>query len=818
MKASELIKDLTVEEKIALVSGTDFMYTNPIPRLGIKSIRMSDGPHGLRVQNKGGDNGVAGSEVATSFPTAATVASSWNPLNAYKIGEAIGEEALYYGIDIVLGPGVCIKRNPLCGRNFEYFSEDPFLSGKMGAEEVKGIQSKNVGVSVKHFALNNAENYRFIGDSVADMRSIREIYLKSFEMIVKDAKPSTIVCAYNKINGEYCSENKWLLTDVLRNEWGFDGVVISDWGATHDRVKGIKSCLDLEMPGDTDICRKWIMDALNDDSLKENDLDKAVGNVLKLINKYKDNKQIKENDWDKHHQLALDVALDSAVLLKNDGMLPLKEDKGYLVIGDLFEKMRYQGAGSSMINPKTLITPKMAFDNNNVSYHYARGYKENTYETDEVLLKEALEQVKKHDDILLFVGLTDYAESEGGDRENMSLPKNQLSLIEAILKEKKKVMVILYGGSPIELSFEKDVNAILDMYLPGEAGGEATYDILFGEKSPSGKLAETWPLDYKDVPFADKYSKTEIEVYKESVFVGYRYYLSKNKEVRYPFGYGLSYTSFEYSNMSIKENDEFYEISCDIENVGGYEGSEVVQLYVKAPQNGVFKPLKELKGFVKVPLKVGEKKKALIKVNKNDLMYWNIKENCWVLDNGEYEFQICSDCTNIKLKEIIKITNEKEYPNPYSEKVNEAYSKENILDISDDVFEEMSGLKIPQPSKHKPINLDSRFTYLQETFMGKILYNAVIGVSSKEMRKAQKLPEGSEKDNKIKGAQFLRKVLDSSSLNSMSMCGAKAFPYNFAQGFMHLANGRLFKGIKCFLSKIKAPELPKNMKENINGK
>lgn len=360
MDIQRLLRELTVEEKAALVAGVDFMYTNPVPRLSIPSVRMSDGPHGLRVQSEGGDNGVAGSEPATCFPTAVATASSWNPENTYKMGVAIGEECAHYGVNVLLGPGTNIKRNPLAGRNFEYFSEDPLLAGKMAAAEVKGVQENGTGVSVKHFALNNSENYRFMGDSVCDMRTIRELYLKPFEIIVKESKPQTLMCAYNKINGTYCCQNKWLLTDVLRKEWGFDGLVMTDWGATHDRLEMIRAGLDLEMPGDTNICRKWIIDGVADGTLKTEDLDKAVENVLRLVEKHENNKK-READFAAHNALAAEIAADCAVLLKNDGVLPLAKDGSYLVAGELFEKPRYQGSGSSMINPTFLSTPKTAF-------------------------------------------------------------------------------------------------------------------------------------------------------------------------------------------------------------------------------------------------------------------------------------------------------------------------------------------------------------------------------------------------------------------------------------------------------------------------
>lgn len=811
MNISDLLKKLTVEEKAALVTGCDFMYTNPVPRLNIPSVRMSDGPHGLRVQSEGGDNGVAGSEPATAFPTAVTTASSWNPDNTYRMGEAIAEEMLHYGIDVLLGPGACIKRNPLCGRNFEYFSEEPLLAGKMAAAEVNGVQSKGCGVSVKHFALNNAENFRFMGDSVCDMRAIREIYLKVFEIIVKESKPHTMMCAYNKINGEYCCENKWLLTDVLRNEWGFDGVVMSDWGATHDRVKGVSAGLDLEMPGDTDICRKWIIESVNDGTLKIEDLDKAVENVLRLVQRYEKNPKGVDVDWEAHNALAAEIAEDCVVLLKNDGVLPLDKSERILVVGDLFDKMRYQGAGSSMINPTFLSTPKIAFDEHKVAYEFCRGYAENKLEADDKLIAEAVAKAKGYDKVLVFAGLTDYVESEGGDRENMKLPENQLAVIDALIKAGKKVVVVLYGGSPMELPFADSVSAILNMYLPGQNGGTATYNLLFGVKSPCGKLAETWVKSYADVPFGKDFSKTVNEIYKESIFVGYRYYLTANKEVRYPFGYGLSYTTFDYRDMQVEETDSEYKVSCEIVNNGKYDGAEIVQLYVKAPQ-GVFKPLKGLKGFTKAYLKAGESKKVAITVKKDDLRYWNVKENRWATEGGEYELQLCSDCQTVRLSQTVTLDGDNAVM-PYSEEINAVYGAAAFDTMSESLFEKMSGLKIPAIPPKKPIRLESRFTDMRATFMGKILYNAVLSVAKKDMKKAKKLPEGAERDNKIKGAMFLKRILESNSIITMSMSAGTNCPYNFAQGFVNMANGHLFKGIKCFCTKIKVPKLPREKEE-----
>ena len=803
----KLLQELTTEEKAALAAGTDFMFTNPVPRLNIPQIRMSDGPHGLRVQQQGGDNGVAGSEPATAFPTAALTACGWNEDNLYKMGEAIGEEARHYGIDVVLGPGVNIKRNPLAGRNFEYFSEDPLLAGKMGAAEINGIQSRGVGVSLKHFALNNAENYRFMGESVCDERAMREIYLKAFEIAVKTAKPETVMCAYNKINGSYCCQNKWLLSGVLRKEWGFGGLVMTDWGATHDRIKMLQAGLDLEMPGDTDICRKWIIDGIKSGELAEETLDKAVENVLKLAYKHEEQK-IEQTDFAAHDFLAEEIAEDCAVLMKNDGTLPLSAEKTYFVVGELFEKMRYQGSGSSMINPWRLTAPKTAFDNAGVKYEYCKGYKENQIAADKALIDEALKCAEKYDTALVFIGLTDYVESEGCDRENMRLPENQLALIDALIKTGKKIVVLLYGGAPVELPFADKAAAILNMYLPGQRGGEATRKLLFGKKNPCGKLAETWVKSYSDAPYGDKFSKTKIEVYKESVFVGYRYYQKAKKAVAFPFGSGLSYTTFGYSYMKIEENDDGITVSATITNTGSRFGAEIVELYVKAPKTDVFKPEKELRAFTKVYLAAGESKEITIIVNKADLAYYNVKEKRYVLESGVYEFQLCSDCETVRLSETIKIEGEN-ISSPYDNDIFGIY--ENSPDIvSDEAFEKMSGLKIPALPPVKPITLESRFTDMKETFMGRILYSAVLSVAKKDMKKALKLPEGAERDNKIKGAMFLKRILESNSIITMSMSAGKSCPYYFAKGFVDLANGHIIKGIKDFCSTVKTAALPKD--------
>ena len=712
MDIEKIISQMTVEEKAALVSGTDFMFTNPIPRMGIPSLSMADGPHGLRKQKTTLSGEVSEAEPATAFPTAVAAASSWNPDNTRRMGEAIAEECRYYGVHTLLGPGVNIKRNPLCGRNFEYFSEDPYLAGMMGAAEVEGVQSKGVGVSVKHFAMNNSENYRFMGNSVASERAMREIYLKPFEIIVKSARPATIMCAYNQINGTFCSENKWLLTDILREEWGFDGVVMTDWGAVHDRVAGIRAGLDLEMPGDTPICRRWILDALESGELPMTDLDKACRNILRWIDRYVQPADKTAPDWRAHHALAAELAADSAVLLRNDGVLPLTGDEKLRVEGELFEHMRYQGAGSSMINPTFVTTPKDAFDERGIKYDHS---------------------LDDCDTILVFAGLTDEYESEGVDRENMRLPDDQLALIDRLCDTGKKIVVVLFGGSPVELPFNDRVSAILYMALPGQNGGKAVVQLLTGEKNPSGKLCETWPMRYEDVPGHETYGKGINEVYREGTEVGYRYYNKHNIPVRYPFGHGLSYTTFSQTEW-VRDGDTY---STTVTNTGGRYGAEVVQLYL----DGV------LCGFKKVYLKAGESAE-------------------------------------------VRLTAEREDYSAYSD----TYT-------------------VPDKPPAFPITMESPFTDLRQTAMGRLLYRYVMGVADRRLRDAERLPEGTERDNKIKGAQFLKRIFESNSLRSMTMSSGGMMAYPVAKGFMELTNRHYLRGIRCLLSRVKVPPLPKEQKE-----
>ncbi len=799
MQIPSLIPQLTVEEKAALVSGTRFMYTNPIPRLGIPALCMADGPHGLRKQTGKQDNGSAQSLPATAFPTAAALASSWNPENARRMGEAIAAECRHYGVHLLLGPGVNIKRNPLCGRNFEYFSEDPLLAGAMAAAQVQGVQSRGVGVSVKHFALNNSEDFRFVGDSAADMRAIREIYLKPFERVVREANPATLMCAYNRINGVLCSENRWLLTDVLRGEWGFSGAVMTDWGAVRDRKKGLEAGLDLEMPGDTAECRRRILEGVADGSLEMDVLDQSAKRVLQLVKTYTAPRPAPPVDFAAHHDLAGSIAADAAVLLENDGVLPLRGTERLLAAGELFEKMRYQGAGSSMVNPTQVVSPRDAFDRRGAACQYAQGYRAGGG-PDAALAAQAAAQAAECDTILIFAGLTDFDECEGRDRRHMRLPENQLALIDALRRTGKKLVLVLFGGAAVEAP--EGMNAILYMALPGQNGGTAVAELLFGDRSPSGRLAETWPMSYGDVPFGASFGRLSQEIYQESVYVGYRYYLTAGKQVRYPFGYGLTYASFRYSRMELRREGDAAVVSCRVANTGRMAAAEVVQLYVQGPE-GMWKPRRELRGFQKVYLAAGEEKTVSITVPLKELRWFHIQEDRWVMERGRYRFQLCSDCQSVQLEKSLDLEGDAGScpPDP-------AYRGADLERMTTAAFEAMSGLKLPAPPPCLPLTLESRFSDFRLRPVGRFLYAAAAGVAGVQMQLALRLPEGPERDNRVKGALFTRHILETNSMRSISMSAGPLLPWNLAQGAVDLANGRPLRALGRLLKPVRVPKLP----------
>lgn len=627
MDIEKILQQMTLEDRIALCSGENFWETKKYEKYGIPSLFMCDGPHGLRKQENVADMlGVNESRKATCFPAEVTTAGSWDPELLTAIGSAIGQEAMEQGVGLVLGPGVNLKRNPLCGRNFEYFSEDPYLAGKLAAGFIRGAEAQGIGTSLKHFAANSQELSRFTSDSVLDDRTLRELYLTAFEIAVKEGKPSTVMCAYPKLNGVHCSDSKALLTDILRTEWGFSGLVVTDWGAMNDRIEGFRAGCDLNMPGGSDYMEKEVFQAVKDGTLPERCIDDSARRVLKLV--FRAAQTLKEKtdcDYEAHHALAKRAAAEGAVLLKNeDGILPLKKDAKIAVIGAMAKSIRYQGSGSSHINP-TKLTQPLDFLPDAV---YAPGCDERG-DTTESLLAEAEKAAQQAEIAVIFAGLPDRYESEGFDRADMKMPDGQLRMIEAVTAANPNTVVVLLCGSAVECPWADRVKGILYMGLPGQAGGEAVADLLCGRANPSGKLAESWPLSYADVPSSEIYGKTDDALYQEGVYVGYRYYDKAGVPVRWPFGFGLSYTEFSYSDLTVNGDT----VSVTVRNTGKRAGAEVVQLYIRAPQDGLHRPLRELKGFQKVFLQSGESRTVTFPLTDRSFAVW---QDGWKIPAGKY--------------------------------------------------------------------------------------------------------------------------------------------------------------------------------------
>lgn len=666
MDVEKLISEMTLEEKASLLSGADFWHTKGVDRLGIPRTMVSDGPHGLRKQDEEGDHlGVNDSIKAVCFPAACATAASFDRELLRTAGEAIGDACRHEDVSVILGPAINIKRSPLCGRNFEYFSEDPYLAGELSAAYVQGVQSRHVGTSVKHFAANSQEHRRMSSDSVIDGRTLREIYLSAFETTVKKAQPWTIMCSYNKLNGEYASQNHWLLTEVLRDEWGFKGYVMSDWGAVSDRVKGVHAGLDLEMPGNNGNNDKAIVEAVRNGKLKEADVDKAAARILRIVDLYyKDRNTDTAWDMEAQHELAADMAAECMVLLKNEHhVLPLSEEDKVCVIGHFARVPRYQGGGSSHINSFKVESLLDAIgDNKNVSF--VEGYGVIGEDPNEEMIAEAVRAAASADKAVIVAGLPDSFESEGYDRVHMSLPRCQDELIRRVAEVNPKTIVVLYNGSPVEMPWIGEVEGLIEGYLGGQAVGAATRAILWGEKNPSGKLPESFPVYLEDNPsFLSYGGEGNTAIYSEGIFVGYRYYDKKKMKVQFPFGYGLSYTTFSYDNLRLSAGRitdlDTVKVSVDVTNTGKVAGKEVVQVYVSAPESDVFRPVRELKGFAKVALEAGETKTVTVQLDSRSFAYWSIRINDWFVKSGEYQIQIGRSSRDIVLSAPLQVTGTK---------------------------------------------------------------------------------------------------------------------------------------------------------------
>ena len=691
-----LLKELTLEEKCALLSGAETFKTRGMPEHGIPQIWLSDGPHGLRKQAGESDHlGLNPSVPATCFPTASAVANSWDAALGEKIGAALGEEAAAQEVSVVLGPGLNMKRNPLCGRSFEYFSEDPYLAGKLAAGYIRGIQSKGVAACPKHFAVNSQETRRMASDSIVDERTLREIYLTGFEIAVKEGHPRSIMSSYNLVNGTYANENKHLLMEILRGEWGFDGAVITDWGGSNDHALGVKNGSTLEMPAPGGDSVRELLAAVESGKISESDIDARLSELLPLVFDTKAALDAAPREFDAaaHHALARRAAEESLVLLKNEGsLLPLAAGNKVAVIGDFAKNPRYQGAGSSMVNSTQVdvLLDKLIDSELNV-IGYQQGFDRHG-KPDAALQKSACELAAQANAVILCMGLDEIAESEGLDRSNLRLAQNQVDLLQAVAAVNPKIVVVLYSGSVVETPWLDNCQALLYAALGGQAGAGAVADALTGKVNPCGKLAETWPLAYADVPSAADFATRRKTVeYREGLYIGYRYFTTAEKAVRFPFGYGMSYTTFAYSDMAADEQG----VSLTVTNTGSVAGTEIVQLYIAKKNSELFRPARELKGFARVTLAPGEKQRITIMLDDKAFRFWNVKANRWEIEGGEYELLVGASVEDIRLCEKISVHGTATV-HPYEDRDLDCYYKGDVLHVSDADFEKLLGHPLPK--------------------------------------------------------------------------------------------------------------------------
>ncbi len=775
MHVGEVCTAMSLREKIAFCTGGDFWRTKQMEPYGIPSVMMADGPHGLRCQAGKADMvGVNNSLPATCFPAAVTAGAAWNPDLYAAEGAAIGLEALAAGVSVVLGPGCNIKRNPLGGRNFEYIAEDPFVAGKMAAAFIRGLQGTGACASLKHFAANSQEYKRMNGDSQMDERTLREIYLAAFEIAVKEGRPATVMCAYNKINGAHCSDSKTLLTDILRSEWGFDGTVITDWGAMNDRIRGFQAGCDLNMPGGSDYMEQAVLEAVKAGVLSEADVDASVKRILCLVEKAQEARAT-EVDQDAHHALAQRIAEQGAVLLKNeDGILPLRAED-MVLIGHMAKAMRYQGSGSSHINPTQLVQltdvlPEVPF----LPCCDAQG----DVSADSLL--EAARMAASRRVAVVVAGLPDAYESEAIDREHMRLPEGHNRMIEAVAAANPNTVVVLLGGSPMELPWAEKVKAILYMGLPGQVGGQAMANLLTGKANPSGKLAETWPMTYEDVISGDTFGKRNVE-YREGVYVGYRYYDKAGKAVRYPFGHGLSYTTFAYSDLKADQST----VSVNITNTGSVKGAEVVQLYIAPPSGSLFRPKKELKGFARVELAPGETQTVTFPLDDRSFAVWS---DGWKVPAGTYTVQIGASSRDIRLQTEMQVGGDIVAAPAW-----QAGSWYETLNGRPDraEWERLMGHPVaiqPEPKKDSFTMDNSCMEMKDSSFIMKIQYMVTANIIAKQC--------GTRDPNDPQFRMMLVSATDC-PLRASVINSAGQMSDALGRGLLHMANGHLIKGLKC---------------------
>ncbi len=788
---------MSLEEKAAMMSGKDTWSTVPYEQYGIPSMFLSDGPHGLRKQAGAADHlGLNASLPATCYPTAATMANSWDPKLGEQLGEYLGEEATELGVNVILGPGLNIKRNPLCGRNFEYFSEDPYLAGKMAAAYIRGIQSRGVSACPKHFAANSQEMRRMASDSVVDERTFREIYTTGFEIAVKEGHPKAIMTAYNQINGVYANEDPHLLGDILYGEWEYDGMTVSDWGGSNDHVEGVRQGSHLEMPSTGKMGQKQIVKAVQEGRLDEVLLDQRVDELLDVIFATHDaTEQGHTFDRKAHHAFARKAAAESIVLLKNEEhILPLKKGTKVAVIGDFARTPRYQGAGSSLVNPTELDTTLEQIRTSGLDMIcYAQGYQRNKA-TSEKLLDEARAAAQDADVVLLYVGLDEISESEGLDRTHMRMPRNQLDLMDAVTEVSNRIIVVLSAGSAIEMPWLPKVKAVVHGYLGGQAGAAAMLDVLTGKVCPSGKLNETYPLRYEDTPSAPYYpAKERSSEYREGLYVGYRYFDTTGTPVAFPFGFGLSYTSFSYEHLHVTEQG----IRLDITNTGGCDGAEVVQMYVGKKDRRIFGPAKELKGFAKVFLKQGETKQVEIPFDDKTFRYYNTKTMAWETEGGSYEIYVGASVSDIRLEGSI-VQKGSDAPLPYGLDEGEVFgasadSKEKLLpyytgrvqEVSDETFAAVYGRAIPDGHWNTAGLLEENDAICQMYYAKSYLARLIWWILTK-------MKDASEKKGKPNlNILFIYNM----PFRGLSKMTGGALNEGMVDGLLMMVNGHFFKGL-----------------------
>ena len=790
MDAKALAASLTTTEKAALLAGASHWKTNAIDARGVTSVVLSDGPHGLRKQENGADHlGIHASDPATCFPTASALACSFDESLLEDVGAAIGEEARDQKIDVVLGPGVNMKRSPLCGRNFEYFSEDPLLSGALGAAMVRGIQSRGVGACVKHFAGNNQEHARMVADSVIDDRALREIYLAPFERVVREAQPWAVMTGYNRLNGTYCSQNAWLLRDVLRGEWGFRGAVISDWGAMSESVASVEAGLDLCMPGPRPDHAEVLARAVEAGELPDEALDEAASNILALEQRAHEGRTLLYAcDYSRHARVAYRAACESAVLLENNGVLPLAPSATVAVVGAFALLPRYQGAGSSKIEPVHLDDPWSAFLDAGVDVRYAPGYDAASGDSSPELLEQAAAVAAKSDVAVVFAGLPDRFESEGFDRKLMVMPKGHVKLIERVCAANPNTVVVLQGGSPMEMPWRDKPAAILLMYLSGCRGGHAAVDLLLGRANPCGKLAETWPARLQDTALGLGFPDTDREVlYRESLFVGYRYFDAAGVEPPYPFGFGRSYTSFAYDDARVALDADGIEVSCVVANTGARAGAEIVQLYVEAPERAAFGEVRRLAAFAKAKLAPGESTRVRMRLDERAFRYWDTTADAWRIDAGRYKLALCASSRDERLAcEVRLVAGEGPFTVQDARTEPESfalapYAAPTPGGFTDEAFTALYGRPLPPRRPIRPFTPDSPVSDLSVTFLGRQAFR----IADIVMAKAS---ERMSDDMKA----MMDEIASDTPLRSLS---SAEVPFSVVEGLVALLNGHYAEGI-----------------------